>query len=189
VWIPAAVDPWPFMTFVVRGRGDAERLTAALRRAVEGVDGTVALSKVTTMEQRIDQWLEGRRFTVSVLGVLAGLALVLALVGIYGVIAFSVAQRTRELGIRAALGARPRALLALVVGQSMLPVLAGLGVGLAVAFAATRLLRGLLYGVGAADPVTFVIVPLLLAATAGAASLLASRRATRVDPAIALRAE
>jgi putative ABC transport system permease protein len=160
-----------------------------MRRAVAEADPQLAIFEILSMEQRIDERLEDRRFAVYVLGALAGLALLLALVGVYGVIAFSIAQRTRELGIRSALGARPRALLLLVVGQSMRPVVAGVLVGLAGAFAATRLLAGMLFGVGPTDPVTFVAVPLVLAGCAALAALLASRRATRVDPMVALRAD
>ena len=189
IYTAAAVDPWPFMTFVVRGPVAPEVLAASMRRAVHEVDGQLAINEIMTMDQRIDTWFEGRRFAASVLGVLAGLAALLALVGIYGVISFSVAQRTRELGIRSALGARPRELLLLVVGQSMRPVLLGVVAGLLGAFGATRLLASMLFGVSTADPLTFVIVPVALASCAALAALAASRRATRVDPMVALRSE
>ena len=184
----ATVEPWPFSTFVVRGRVAPAALAAELRAAVAAVDGSVALSNVLTMDQRIDASLRGRRFAVGLLGALAGLALVLALVGIYGVIAYSVTQRTRELGIRLALGARPRALLGLVVAQSLRPVVAGVFVGLGLAVAATRLLASLLYGVSATDALTFVGVPAALLLAAAAAGVIAALRSTRVDPLTALRA-
>ena len=186
---PVALDPWPFMTFVVRGSVPPAELGTELRRAVEAVDPTQALTKVLSMEDRIDTTLRGRRFAVGILGGLAGLALLLALVGIYGVISYSVAQRTRELGIRLALGARPSALLGLVVGQSLRPVLAGVALGLVLAFLASRGLAGLLYAVTPTDPLTFATVPLLLAAAAAAASTLAALRAMRVDPMTALRSD
>jgi putative ABC transport system permease protein len=108
---------------------------------------------------------------------------------VYGVIAYSVAQRTRELGIRLALGARPRSLFGLVVGESMRPVLAGIVAGLVLSLAASRVLATLLFGVGATDPATFAVVPAALALAALGACLLAARRATRVDPMVALRSE
>src|SRR5262249_49112884 len=162
VYEPVALDPWPFMTFVVRGAVPPAELGTELRRAIESVDPTQALTKVLSMEDRFDPSLRGRRFAVGILGGLAGLALLLALVGIYGVISYSVAQRTRELGIRLALGARPSELLGLVVGQSLRPVLAGVALGLLLAFLASRALAGLLYAVTATDPLTFAIVPLVL---------------------------
>ena len=189
IFEPAAVEPWPFSTFVVRGRGTPAALAAELRSAVSAVDAAVPLGTVMTMDQRIDASLRGRRFAVGLLGTLAALALALALVGIYGVIAYSVTQRTRELGIRLALGARPLALLALVVGQSLVPVIAGLLVGLGLSFAVTRALASLLFGVTATDPLTFLVVPPALLFAAAAAALVAALRATRVDPMTALRSE
>jgi putative ABC transport system permease protein len=189
IYVAAEDDPWPFMTFVARGGIAPAQLAMALRRAVERVDPTIALARVSTIEERIDGSLEQRRFAMMVVGVLAGLALVLALIGVYGVIAHAVAQRTRELGIRVALGAGPRAVLGLVVGQSMRPVLAGLALGLAGALAASRALAGLLYGVAPSDPATYAFVCAALAAAAALTSVAAARRATRVDPMVALRSE
>ena len=124
-----------------------------------------------------------------VLGIFAVMALVLAAVGIYGVLSYTVAQRTRELGIRMALGAEPKSVMRLVVGQAMTPALIGVGLGLAGAWGATRLMSSLLFGVSATDPITFIAVALFLLAVAAAASWVPARRATKVDPLIALRAE
>ena len=141
------------------------------------------------MDERITRSLSGRRFNMVMLGLFAVLALTLAAVGIYGIVAYSVTERTHEIGVRLALGAQRRDVVAMVVRHGMIMTVAGTGVGLAAAFAVVRVMSGLLYGVSAADPATFIAIPVLLLAVALAACYIPARRATRVDPMIALRAE
>jgi putative ABC transport system permease protein len=142
-----------------------------------------------TMEQRIEKSLASPRFSMLLLAAFAAVAVVLAAVGIYGVVAYSVGQRTQEIGVRMALGAQRRQVLGLVVLQGMTVVLAGLALGLLASYWATRALAGLLYGVAVTDAVTFVSVSLLLAAVGLAANLLPARRAANLEPTTALRYE
>ncbi|HYV64915.1 MAG TPA: ADOP family duplicated permease, partial [Myxococcales bacterium] len=186
VYLPEGLEPWPFMSLVVRGKGD---LAGLLRASVAAVDRDQPITRLLTMEQRMADSLAPRRFSVVLVGALAAVAFVLAVTGIYGVMAYSVAQRTREMGIRLALGATPAAVLALVLRQAMRLVAAGVALGVAAALPLGRVLRTLLYGVSATDPGTFAALAALLCATAAAATLIAARRATSVDPALALRAE
>jgi putative ABC transport system permease protein len=186
VYLPEGLEPWPFMTLVLRGHGD---LAALLRTEVAAVDRDQALTRLESMEQRMADSLAPRRFGVLLIGALAAVAFVLAITGIYGVMAYSVAQRTREMGIRLALGATPGAVLRLVLGQAMRLVTAGVAIGVAAALPLGRVLRTLLYGVSATDPGTFAALAVLLCGTAVLATLIAARRATSVDPALALRAE
>jgi len=149
----------------------------------------VLVSDVRTMDERVSGLLAHPRFRATLLGIFAGLALVLAAIGIYGVLSQSVLQRTHEIGIRMALGGERRTLLWLVVGQGTVLALAGVGAGLLVALALTRYLAGMLYGVRASDPLTFAAVSVLLVTVALVASYVPARRASRVDPMVALRQE
>jgi putative ABC transport system permease protein len=147
------------------------------------------VNDVRTMEEVVSDSVAERRVTMLMLGIFAAAALVLAAVGIYGVIAYSVTERTQEIGIRMALGAPRSHVLRMVVGQAMLLALIGIVIGAGLALAMTRLMEGLLFEVTPADPLTFVTVSAALAGVAALASYVPGRRATRVDPVIALRAE
>jgi predicted permease len=173
----------------LRTAQDPLLLARAARNAARAVDGDVLVDDVETLEARVAQNIARPRLSVWLLVGFAAIALVLAAIGIYGVMAYTVAQRTREIGVRMALGADPMHVKRLVVWQGMQPVLLGSGVGLVAAFAASRLIASLLYGVTPLDPVTFVIVPLFLATIALLATYLPARRATRVSPTVALQSE
>ncbi|HYN85044.1 MAG TPA: ABC transporter permease [Pyrinomonadaceae bacterium] len=182
--------PQPFMTLVVRGRGDdPSALTAAVRGAVLEVDANQPLYNVKPMSEWMSQTAARRRFNTGVLAVFAGVALLLAGVGIFGVMNYSVTRRTHELGVRMALGAQGRDVFRLVVGQGMGLVAAGVVIGLVGALVLTRFISSLLFGVSASDPVTFAGVALVLAAVALLACYVPARRATKVDPMVALRYE
>ena len=169
--------------------GDPLALVPAIKREVQALDPDQPLGAVATMEKNIGASLAARRLTMSLLGAFAGLALVLASVGIYGVMALSTTQRTRELGIRFALGASRGDVLRLVLGQGILLIGIGLGAGLLGAFAASRALNSLLYGVGALDAAALLGALVTLAAVAFIACYLPARRASLVNPIEALRTE
>jgi predicted permease len=196
LYVPLSQIPEPFMKgmatssyFVVRAGTDPLAIATAMRRAVAGAGNEQPVYSVRSMEEIVSASIAGRRFSMLLFGIFAALALVLAAVGIYGVISYSVAQRTHEIGIRMALGARPGDVLRGVVTQSMTPVLMGVAIGLAASFGLTRLMANMLYGVNASDPATFCAVALVLSAVALAASIIPARRATRIDPTMALRHE
>jgi putative ABC transport system permease protein len=176
-------------TFVVRTSNDPKTMIAALRKEVQAVDKDQPLFRVRTMNEVLGQVVAPRRLNMLLLGIFAGVALVLAAVGLYGVMSYSVTQRTREIGIRQALGATRRDVTKLVIGQGMVLSLVGVGVGLVASFFLTRPMASLLFGVSAADPVTFAVISLILIGVALGASYIPARRATRVDPMIALRHE
>jgi putative ABC transport system permease protein len=181
--------PYNFMTLVVRTEGSPERLANALVAQVRALDPEQPVADLKTF----DEWLGGavarRRFMLLLLGGFAGLALVLTAIGLYGTTAYGVVQRTRELGIRSALGARRGDLLWSVLRQALQVVGLGIAVGFVLALAMSRLLSSLLFEVSATDPGVFVAITLLLLVVSTAAGLLPARRATRVDPMIAIRAE
>jgi predicted permease len=176
-------------TLHVRATGDAALMSAALRGVAKDLDANLPLLNVQTLSERIDQSLDGQRSQTRLLPFFGLLALLLSSIGIYGVMAYSVAQRTREIGIRMAMGARSQNVLSLVVRQAMTLVLSGVALGLIWAFAVTRLIGSLLFGVTASDPATFAVTSLLLVGVAALASYLPARRATKVDPLVALRHE
>ena len=186
---PLAQTPTGTATLLVRAPGDPAALVPALREAVRGLDPELALFEIETLDRTLSRSISQPRFTTALLGTFAALALLLAVVGVYGVLSYAVAQRTREIGIRVALGARRGEIVRLVVGQGMVPVLAGLALGLAAAFAGARLLSGILFEVAPTDPLAFTAVVPVLATASLLAAWLPARRAARVDPMTALRSE
>jgi putative ABC transport system permease protein len=189
IYVPTMQLTYPGAILAVRAKGDPAALANTIRQEVATLDRNQALVGVETMEKVISDSVADRRFQMTLLAIFAAVALILAATGVYSVMATAVARRTHEMGIRLALGAQPRAVLKLVVGQGMKLALVGVGVGLAAAFGLTRLMKGLLFGVGALDPLTFVAVALLLAGVALIACYIPARRAMRVDPLTALRSE
>jgi ABC-type antimicrobial peptide transport system, permease component len=173
----------------VRTAGDPTALAAAAREGARTVDRDLLVNEVQPLDARVAASIARPRLSVILLGAFSAIALLLAAVGIYGVMAYTVAQRTREIGVRMALGADAATVKKIVVRQGMRPALVGVAVGLVAAFGASRLIASLLYGVSAADPTTFVIVPLFLAGVALLATYLPARRATLVPPTVALQSE
>ncbi len=189
IYFPHAQRPRRTMYLSIRTAGEPQNMLNSVREQVRSLDPNLPLFNVATMEERLAESVAQPRFNVLLLGIFAAVALVLAAVGIYGVMSYSVSQRTHEIGIPMALGAQPADVLKLVVRQGMVLTLIGVAAGLAASFALTRFLSSLLYGVSATDPVTFAGVALLLAAVALAASYLPAQRATKGDPLVALRYE
>ncbi|HEX6598287.1 MAG TPA: ABC transporter permease [Gemmatimonadaceae bacterium] len=182
-------SPTRVVHVLLRTDRDPLLLASSVRGTVRSVDPDLLVNDIQTLENRVSQNIARPRLSVLLLGAFSVIALLLAAIGIYGVMAYTVAQRTREIGVRMALGADPHEVKQLVVRQGMRPALVGVVVGLVAAFAATRLIASLLYGVSAVDPVTFVLVPLFLIAVALLATYLPARRATRVPPTVALQTE
>jgi putative ABC transport system permease protein len=184
---------WPFpdsdMTFVVRTSGPPGAIASAARQAVHSLDATQPLSRVMPLEDYVGLSVQGRRFSLILIGAFAAIALLLSVIGIYGVTAYTVAQRTREIGIRVALGAQRSEVLALMMRQGAVLILAGIGVGVVASLALTRFLSSMLFGVAPTDPVTFALVSGLLVSVGALACWIPARRAMRVDPIVALRHE
>ncbi|MBA3830546.1 MAG: ABC transporter permease, partial [Chthoniobacterales bacterium] len=190
MYLPVTQIPFNETSLVVRTRVvNAASLTSAVRAQLAAVDPNIPITSVRVFEDYISRSLARPRFNALLLSIFAATALLLTAIGIYGVMAYSVAQRTNEIGIRIALGAAQSSIFRLIVGQAMALVAISVGIGLAGAFAATRLLNSLLFGVGAWDPLTFGAIVFLVAAVAFLAAWLPARRAARVDPIVALRTE
>jgi predicted permease len=187
MYMPTYATGW--MNVVIRTQADPTALAAAVRKEVLAIDPDQPLSDVKTMEKWLETSVAAQRYRTALLGLFALLALVLASTGIYGVMSYSVAQRTHEIGVRMALGARQLDVLKLVVRQGMGLVLIGVALGLVGAIALTRVMSTLLFGVGAKDPLTMVVVATLLSSVAFVACYIPARRATKVDPLVALRYE
>jgi putative ABC transport system permease protein len=177
------------MSFALRTAGPPEAVLGPVRAAVHRVDADLAIARVSSMESLISETTGPRRFSMILLGLFAGLAALLAALGLYGVMAYTVTQRSKELGVRLALGAGASSVLRLVVGQGMRLALLGVGIGLVAAIAASRVLQSMLFNVSAIDPITYLLIPLLLLLVALAATWLPAQRAARVDPAVVLREE
>ena len=181
--------PVSSMFVALRTSVDPETTFNAVRAAVHAEDASLPLFNVQTMDQRVTASLGTRRFSMGLLAGFAAVALLMAALGIYGVMAYSVAERRQEIGIRMALGARGRDVLALVLGQGLTLTAIGAAIGLCAAFGMTRLLSTMLFGVTSTDPLTFAAIPLILIGVSLVAVLLPARRATKVDPIVALRTE
>ena len=189
IYMPFAQRPWNSMDLIARVRGDPHRFITAIRGAVLAIDHDQPVTAVKSMEEVLEAASARPRFTTWLLAALAGTAVLLALAGIYGVIAYSTAQRTQEVGIRVALGAAPENILVLILFQGLALAGTGIVIGIAAALALTQLLASMLYHVTPTDPLTFIAGTLLFLLVTLAASLFSARRAMRVDPAVALRCE
>jgi len=191
VYIPHA--QWPFpdsdMTFVLRTAGPPANLAPVARQAIHSLDATQPVSRVMPLEGYVGLSVQGRRFALVLIGAFAAIALLLSVVGIYGVTAYTVAQRTREIGIRMALGAQRSEVLGLLLQQGLLLILAGIVLGVAASLALTGFLASMLFDVKPTDPMTFALVVAFLVCIAILAYWIPARRAMRVDPMVALRYE
>ncbi len=189
MYLPMAQVPWPNTTLLVRSESNSQTLVAAVRAKIAEVDPSLPVAGISSMEEVVSASVAQPKLTMQFVGVFAGFALLLAAIGIYGVMAYAVTARRQEIGIRAALGARPRDILRLVVGQGMRMTLVGVALGVGVSLALTRLLASLLFGVEATDPLVFGAAALVLAGAALIACYIPARRATLVDPIVVLRSE
>jgi putative ABC transport system permease protein len=189
IYRPYAQAPFRLIAFAVRAGGDPLSLVAAVKNAIYAVDNDQPVFKVITMEKLAAESITLRRVSMLLVGGLSALALILAAIGIYGVMSYTISQQRREIGLRLALGAQAIHVLRLVIGQGMKPALFGMIIGLLASFALTRLIKGLLFGVGATDPATFIVISMILGAVAIVACWIPARRATKVDPMVALRYE
>jgi len=189
IYRPYAQAPFRLIAFAVRAGGDPLSLVAAVKNAIYAVDKDQPVFKVITMEKLAAESITLRRVSMLLVGGLSALALILAAIGIYGVMSYTISQQRREIGLRLALGAQASDVLKLVIAEGMKPALFGMIIGLLASFALTRLIKGLLFGVSATDPATFIVISTLLGGVALVACWIPARRATKVDPMIALRCE
>jgi ABC-type antimicrobial peptide transport system permease subunit len=179
----------PRVTLVAKTSGDPLRLVETIRRTATAVDRDVAIFRTITLETYLAEAVAGNRLTVVLVAICGAMAFALAIVGVYGIVAYSVARRTREIGVRVALGARPAQVLGLLVREGGRVIAIGVGLGVAAALAATRLLESMLSGVSATDPATFLFVPAAVTGAAMLASCVPAARALRISPVAALRHE
>ena len=189
IYYPQTQFPTRAMNVVIRTSGDPAALYSAARKEIQNVDSDLPIFHPVTMDQRVQESLARRRFSMLLLSLFAGLAVALAMIGIYGVVSYLVNQGTREIGIRMALGATPRAILHLVIARGMALAIPGVTIGLLGSVAFTRTMRSLLFGVSPIDPLTFVAIPVSLILVALLASYIPAQRATRVDPTVSLHSE
>ncbi|HEY0763617.1 MAG TPA: ABC transporter permease [Pyrinomonadaceae bacterium] len=189
IYVPHQQSASAYMTFLVKTKTEPAAQLASVKRAIREVNPNQTFARTATMEELVSDSLKQRRFNLSLLGLFAAIALLLATIGIYGSISYSTRQRTNEIGVRIALGAQTLDVLRLIVGQGVGLALVGVAIGLAAAFLLTRTIKSLLFGVTPTDPLTFVAISVLLIVTAFIASLIPARRATKVDPLVALRSE
>jgi putative ABC transport system permease protein len=189
MYVPFEQQTWPFMEFAVRTLGNPQELVGAVRSEIAAIKSDEAPYNFTTMSEFLSRSIGQRRFAALLLGVFAAVALTLAIIGIYGMLSYTAAQRTHEIGVRMALGAERSDVLRLVLKQGLGLTMVGVGIGLVVSLVSSRLLSSLLYEVGATDATTFIGVSMLLVAAASLACYIPARRATKVDPMVALRYE
>jgi putative ABC transport system permease protein len=188
-YLPYLQVPVRGQDFVIKTAGDPSALISAVRAEIRAVDADIPLTRVTTMTERLSQAVGGQRFQTLLLGIFAGIALLLAAVGIYGVLSYSISLRTHEIGVRMSLGASRPDVLKMVIREGMVLAIVGAAIGLTGSFALTQMMSGLLFQVSPHDPVTLVAVSALMLGVALLACFIPARRATRVDPMVALRYE
>jgi putative ABC transport system permease protein len=189
IYLPYTQEIMPWQTLVIRTKNDPMSLAAPIRHAVAALDPEQPVARIATLDELLEASTAQPRFHTFVLGSFAGIALLLSAIGIYGLMAYTISRRTREIGVRMAVGARPLDILKLVFGQSMTMTMAGIAFGLLGAYSVTRVMKSLLFGVTTTDPLTFAAATLLLSSVALLATYSPARRAMRVDPMVALRHE
>jgi putative ABC transport system permease protein len=189
IYLPLEQVPWPSTTLIVNSQGDSQALVSGVRTKIAEIDPNLPVTNIASMDSIVAASVAQPRVLSQFVGVFAGFALLLAAIGIYGVMAYSVAARTQEMGIRMSLGAEPRDIVRLVVGQGMRLALLGVAIGIAASLVLTRLISTLLFGVSTADPVAFSLAATVLVTTALIACYIPARRATQVDPIVVLRFE